>query len=195
MPNPSDHKKAEKLLSENEGFLELDEGENDVEEDAGAMPLENAKHEKFCQMLADGSSQREAYSVAMGAVAHGGNTSRLARRPHIEARVAWLKREAQSLSAFTKDNIRAQLGRLMIKSVQAIETAENPKAADINAAKGVIELMAKFQGHLVEESKINMTLDQLFDQKEIAALSDSEAANIKSLMQAAVLRSVSGGKK
>ena len=58
-------------------------------------PLRDARHEKFAQILTEGRAQSEAYAGA-GFRSHKGNAARLAGRPKVRARVAWLKSQAAS---------------------------------------------------------------------------------------------------
>jgi hypothetical protein len=53
-------------------------------------PLSNPSHEAFARALASGDTQMEAYQ-ATHYKPHSSNASRLANRPEIKARVAWLR--------------------------------------------------------------------------------------------------------
>lgn len=59
------------------------------------LPLRDSQHERFAQLLAAGSSQTEAY-VGAGYEEHASNASRLSRNDKVQARILWLKQQAES---------------------------------------------------------------------------------------------------
>lgn len=59
--------------------------------DTSGKPLENARHEKFAQAIADGKTKGKAYEEA-GYEPHAGNATRLSDNEKVKARVDNLKR-------------------------------------------------------------------------------------------------------
>jgi hypothetical protein len=58
----------------------------------GAMPLRNRREEDFAEAVAAGVSQRQAYVLA-GYGEKSNNAPRLAAKPHVAARIEYLRRE------------------------------------------------------------------------------------------------------
>lgn len=73
-----------------------------------SCPLNDARHEKFAQLLTEGRSQLEAY-VDAGYKPQKSNAARLASRPDVAARVTWLKSVVAERTANTTEGIVRQL--------------------------------------------------------------------------------------
>lgn len=71
-------------------------------------PLENQRHERFCQALFEGKPANAAYQEA-GYKPHDGNCIRLKGNERIKARVVELQTEAARSSAITVESICAEL--------------------------------------------------------------------------------------
>lgn len=111
--------------------------------DTSGEPLKNVKHEKFAQSLAEGKSQREAYSEA-GYSPHDGNAHRLRNNEQVKARVEALKRAVvQSVIARTSASKEYVLEAL-------VDTLERCRqAAPVLDRKGDIVMVETAGGEIV----------------------------------------------
>jgi phage terminase small subunit len=118
------------------------------------MPvLDNSRHEKFAQGLAQGMSAAEAYRQA-GYEAKGSNpeslASRLSRNVKVAARVAELKERAAVNVSLSKEWVLENL----IKNVKAGQAN-----ADLSPANKALELLGKELGMFVDRAEnINTNL-------------------------------------
>jgi len=182
-------KEAVDFLSLDGDDTETENGEISEIEQIASVPLVNAKAENFARNLAAGVSQKQSYLKAYGKP-NAGYASKKAREPLVAARISWLKKEARSKSAYTKDNMRTQLGELIAIASARYVANKEAKPSEMTAITSALKLMCQLEGHLVETNRIEMTIDQLFEAQEISTLSDDEAAGIKDTMKAAVVRSL-----
>jgi phage terminase small subunit len=94
---------------------------------ASTGPLANARHERFCQELAKGASQTDAYLAAgfrgnRSKVRH--RASALAKRPGVAARTTALKQAAASLAAVKGADVLRELARLGMADLRDVATWE-----------------------------------------------------------------------
>jgi hypothetical protein len=93
--------------------------------ESGNEPLANARHERFACELAKGNAAGKAYELA-GYKRDDGHASRLAGNGKIQARVAWLKRQAAAVDVLTIAEKRQFLARLV-----RCKPAEEPADSDL----------------------------------------------------------------
>lgn len=93
--------------------------------ESGSEPLANARHERFACELAKGNAAGKAYELA-GYKRDDGHASRLAGNGKIQARVAWLKRQAAAVDVLTIAEKRQFLARLV-----RCKPAEEPADSDL----------------------------------------------------------------
>jgi phage terminase small subunit len=110
-------------------------------------PLDNSRHEKFAQGLAQGMSASEAYRQA-GYEAKGGaaevGASRLIRNDKVTARVAELKERAAVAVSLSREWVLEQL----------IDNVSKAKStADYAPANKALELLGKELGMFVDRSE------------------------------------------
>ncbi len=109
------------------------------------MPvLRNARHELFCQEIAKGKTQDEAYELA-GYKADRGNASHLRDRPDITERIQQLTTQLSKKTVRTADSI---MNKLEMIADKAIETGQ------LGAAVSAQTTIAKIGGHLIERRDI-----------------------------------------
>jgi len=138
------------------------------------MPvLQNAKHERFCQLRLEGKSQEEAYRLA-GYKPDPGAASRLSRNVGVKKRMEELHIVALGKTEVTVESMAAQFDEdraLAIKWKQA------------SAAHAASNSKAKLYGLFVDRAAISVThnYSQMSEEElkfEIAALL-AEARSIK----------------
>jgi hypothetical protein len=130
------------------------------------MPiLENARHERFAQEVASGSSQSEAYETAgFGSstpAATKANASRLMNRPEVRERVAELQL-AQGRQAEIK---RADIIDMLLADRERAH-AHRQIAAAVRAA----ELIGKIIGMFVDRREVRAGPLEELDYSELVAL-------------------------
>lgn len=96
-------------------------------------PLKNARHERFAQELAKGSTADAAY-VSAGFKPHGSNPARLSGNERIKSRVAELLGQAAEL---------AKIDAAWVLSKAAILHEKAMEAKAYSAAKGALDLIGK----------------------------------------------------
>ena len=102
-----------------------------------SIPLNNARHEKFCQNLATGMSQADAYLEA-GFKSHDANSARfdasrlLATSGNVASRVRWLKQQAADNAIMTATDVANTAWAI------ASDPSQNP-----NARVSALALLAK----------------------------------------------------
>ena len=110
------------------------------------MPvLKNSRHEAFCQAVAEGRSQTEAY-IEAGYAQKDANSaaSRLSANVSISNRVQELKAKAAKRCEITAES-------LLQRGMQLLDKAES--AADFKAASQTLERVAKIGGFWVDKSE------------------------------------------
>jgi phage terminase small subunit len=124
-------------------------------------PLKNARHERFAQELAKGSSQDKAYELAgftsRGAGARA-NASRLLTDDNISARVLELKARAAEKTVVTIENLTERL----LKIAQKGEDAKD--APLLSVARASLMDAAKLNGLIIDRSRIGFDLSGLSDE-------------------------------
>lgn len=128
-----------------------DQPETPVE--PGSLPLANARWEKFAHRLSWGASQAKSYLIAGFPESAGYQTSasRLARKPEVAQRVAWLK--AQVAKAHIYDGQRI-VERLAYMADALSEIRIDPDTGDrrpgpmfnAQAAARTLELLGRAEG-------------------------------------------------
>jgi phage terminase small subunit len=80
------------------------------------MVLEKPRHEIFCEYVARGKSQAEAYMIA-GYKRSDGNAATLAKRPEIRARIEEIKGEAAAAAQVSVGRVVTELARIAFADV------------------------------------------------------------------------------
>ena len=106
-------------------------------------PLDNSRHEKFAQGLAQGMSAAEAYTAA-GYNGDRTAASRLSTNVNVQSRVSELKERAAASVSLTKEWVLERL----IANVKAGQ--END---DLSPANKALELLGKELGMFVDRSE------------------------------------------
>jgi hypothetical protein len=130
------------------------------------MPiLSNARHERFAQEVASGSSQSEAYDAAgfrsSTPAATKANASRLMSRPEVRERVA----ELQLAQGRQSEIKRADLIEMLLADRERAH-AHRQIAAAVRAA----ELIGKIIGMFVDRREIRTSPLDTLDYEELVAL-------------------------
>lgn len=113
-----------------------------------AGPLNNARHERFAQELAKGSSATAAYAAA-GYEPSEQNASRLTRNDKVAARVIELKERAAEKAVLTAADIAKQLDE-----DRAFAKSCGVPAAMVSATMG----KAKVLGLIVDKAQIDTAM-------------------------------------
>lgn len=151
-------------------------------------PLQNTKQEEFCQLVARGETQVQAYRVAYG-VDNRANAARLAAKDYIRKRVHAIldaKRRSMDLSTdkaakALKLNKQWVLDRLMRNAEECLENNSTR-----GAANRALELLGKELGLFIDRSEVKHTSEDL------ASLTDAELlAELK--REAAELEAINSG--
>ena len=124
-----------------------------VHEDA-LTPLANRGHEIFCQMIAKGATQTEAY---LAGVAKPGtkkenaasNASQLMKEERIRSRVQWLKHRERMAFDINQHTLTEHL-------LEVVDGAK--KVGDWAAARAALADVAKLHGLMIERSEVNGTV-------------------------------------
>jgi hypothetical protein len=106
-------------------------------------PLDNSRHEKFAQGLAQGKSAADAYTAA-GYNGDRTAASRLSTNVNVQSRVSELKQRAAASVSLTKEWVLERL----IANVKAGQ--END---DLSPANKALELLGKELGMFVDRSE------------------------------------------
>lgn len=80
-------------------------------------PLANARHERFAQLLAEGKTADEAYSLA-GFTPNRGNASTLKAKQSVRARVDELLSASANRVEITKARVLAELGKIGFSDIR-----------------------------------------------------------------------------
>lgn len=116
------------------------------------MPaLSNARHERFAQELAKGSSQAEAYAAA-GYAPSEPNASRLTRNDKVASRVAELQARAATKAVMTLEGHLTDLQDLRDKAA---------RAKQFGAAIAAEVARGKASGVHIEKSESTITTKEL----------------------------------
>jgi phage terminase small subunit len=110
-------------------------------------PLNNARHERFAQLLLQGENATDAHEQA-GYVRDDGNAARLKSNPTIQERVAELQREVVKE---TKITVEGLIGELEDARQKATDLEQ------LSAAVRAIESKAKISGLLVEKRQVEIS--------------------------------------
>jgi phage terminase small subunit len=126
-------------------------------------PLDNARHEKFAQGLAQGKSASEAYRQA-GYEAKGTNSeslaSRLSRNIKVASRVAELKERAAASVSLTKEWVLERL----IANVEMGQAGQ-----DLAPANKALELLGKELGMFIDRSEnLNQNVSYVISGEPVA---------------------------
>ena len=116
-------------------------------------PLNNARHERFAQLLLQGENATDAHEQA-GYVRDDGNATRLRANAKVQARLAELQGEIAQTSKVTVEGLIGEL------------EAARKKATDLeqlSAAVRAIESKAKISGLLVEKRQVEISNSVNFD--------------------------------
>jgi hypothetical protein len=117
------------------------------------MPiLPNSRHERFCQELAKGKSQAEAYELA-GYKGDRTAASRLSTNANVQNRLAELQQRSAAKAEITVDSIRE-----MLLEDRQLARGLGQAAAAVSA----VEKLAKLYGHMIDRKEVRTgTLDEL----------------------------------
>lgn len=112
------------------------EARQKVEIPEGAAPLQNAHHERFCLLMAEGRfSQMSCYAQCYpesGIEAARRSASELMTKPDIRARIDWLKKEAARTFAVDKVELMKRLWQIVETPVGYVD-AESPLAQEVTS--------------------------------------------------------------
>jgi phage terminase small subunit len=121
--------------------------------------LANVRHERFCQELAKGKTNAEAYELAgyqsVGATASAAAT-RLLKDVKIQGRLADIQKRGAERAEITVASVTEHLSRIALKAEALGE------APGLNVAKGAWETAAKLHGLMIERKEVRTgSLDEL----------------------------------
>jgi|SRR3990167_10174140 len=103
------------------------------------MPLlKNARHEEFCQQVVKGKSLVDAYESA-GYVRHDGNSSALAARAEVAARIAEIRGEGANLAA-AKVAFTVETALMEYEEARALAKAIEQPATMVSATSGKVKV-------------------------------------------------------
>ena len=151
----------------------------------GAEPLQNPKQEEFCQLIARGETQVQAYRMAYGSD-NRSNAARLASQEHIRDRVhAIMSAKRKTLDLSTDKAARALkltkqwvLDRLMKNAEECLENNSTR-----GAANRALELLGKELGLFIDRSEVKHTSDDLASMTDAELLAElkREAAELEAM--------------
>lgn len=123
------------------------------------MPaLSNAKHERFAQEIAKGSSSREAYKAAgyqtKSDAATDANASRLLSDDKVQGRVAEIQERAAIRVEVTLASITEDLVRIAGKAEKLDDSS------GLSVARAARMDIAKLHGLVVDRAKVDATVTQ-----------------------------------
>jgi len=119
------------------------------------MPiLDNPRHERFAQFIADGKSATKAYELA-GYRSSRQNAQRLTTNDDVRARVAELQQQAAAKHEITRDRITQML-------LKDWEAAHDNK--QIGAARAASESLGRLHGLYIEKRQDDVTVRDISDQ-------------------------------
>jgi hypothetical protein len=120
-------------------------------------PLKNARHEKYAQELAKGSSQVDAYAAA-GFAPNRTCASRLQTNANIRARVEELKSKAAERTIVTVEGITERLLNIAKKGEGATD------APLLSVGRAALMDAAKLNGLIIDRSKVGFDFSDLSDE-------------------------------
>lgn len=141
---------------------EIEVGKPEEQERRVGLPLANSRHEIFAQELAKGSYATDAYETA-GFKRHDGNSSTLANRPDIEARVEEIRvKVAEKVAnkvAINKAYVLTRLVENLDRAMQAEEIQGKDGGTgefkyDGSVANRALELIGKELGMFVDRKEL-----------------------------------------
>ena len=118
--------------------------------------LKNARHERFAQLIAEGSTQSEAYRLA-GYKPNRSDASKLHSNPNIAARVATILADGAERAGVTVETVTEALLRIAQKA-EALEDSpglNTARASWMDAAKLAGLITDKQQTELTERPKVS----------------------------------------
>ncbi len=122
---------------------------------AGVQPLPNARHERFCQQLAKGASQTDAY-LAAGYPCSKENARRrgseLVTKRDISARVAALKRAAAERAEVDAATVLRELKLIAGSSVADYEVDDTGQVVVTGDVPEALKAVASFKRRVVRRS-------------------------------------------
>lgn len=141
--------------------------------------LSNERWEKFCQLVASGYSQRQAYMQA-GFQDSRSNAAQLAKRSYIKARIKELKEQNFKIRNKINEEIEKNIieKETLTRSWVLDRLIENVTACMISnqrsAANRGLELLGKELGMFVDRSEVHTTgeLAKLTDEELLAKLKE-----------------------
>lgn len=126
----------------------------------GSKVLENPKWEKFAQYVFGGMTQKEAYGK-VGYKIRAGNMCRLAKRPEIQERIAFLQGKIAERMSITVEDIARQLDE-----DRAFAKARKNASAMVTATMG----KAKVLGLVVNRHVVGAKRIEDMNELELKAL-------------------------
>jgi phage terminase small subunit len=126
-------------------------------------PLDNARHERFAQGLAEGRTADEAYQLA-GFEANRGNACRLKANEHVQARVDEILEAAGERVEITKARVLAELGKIGFSDIRrAVKWYSQANVASIDddpdtealTEEGAIRFAVQNQVELISSDEID----------------------------------------
>lgn len=117
-------------------------------------PLDNARHERFCQERAKGKTVDEAYVLA-GFKPSRSNAHRLSTKEDVRARVAELQERAAHRTEITAAQIAERLLRIADKG------EELKHAPGLSVSRAALMDVAKLNGHITDKSELRIADDQM----------------------------------
>lgn len=121
-------------------------------------PLKNARHERFAQELAKGSSATAAYAAA-GYEPSEQNASRLTRNDKVAARVAELKERAAEKAVVTVASLTERLLNIAKKGEDKTE------APLLSVSRAALMDVAKLNGLIVDRSRVGFDFSGCTDEE------------------------------
>ncbi len=145
------------------------------------MPaLNNARHERYCQLVVDGKGSEEAYRLA-GYRHNSGNASRLRNSEPVIARIAEILEER---AAITAQGVAAAVKAVKLSKQAIIEMLLEDRAAaraagQTGAAIRAAELLGKELGMFIDRSDITVrTIDEMTDDEVRRLVEDARQAQL-----------------
>lgn len=163
----------------------------------GSLSLKNPKYEEYAQRLSWGVPQKEAYVLAgyedTGSAST--NASRIAKKPEIAERVAWLKARIAEHHIYDAARIKERLSAM---ADALTEIRIDPKSGDrkpgpmFNPTAGarVLELLGKEAGIFKDKIELGGQV-QVANRELFERMSPAERAAMKASLLAAAARTPS----
>ncbi len=162
------------------------------------IPLKNAKHEHFAQLVVAGSQAKTAYIVA-GFSPNGAKqaAAKLLTRADLTDRIAYLRQQKEAMhheaiktviaeAAMDKAWVLKRLGRIvdMGMAAEPVKDAEGNAIgeykANLQAANKALELIGKEAGMFIDRKEIRTGALDALEHDELKLLRDALAASLAS---------------